>query len=283
MNRIQQWLQFFEQVSCFFRERYMLPRWRKYSNHITDIWDSLTIFLEGYAFERQGRRPDYPPAAIDALFYYKKQNNGNIRQSTADDIWQYFTQLLNNRGLNPKMNPLYPRQSPREKPSIIEVVLSCRIVRQNLTFTTYFRNQINQNSNIQNAFNLVKSIRGVGNKIASLYLRDLVDVMNIILNNVQNRYLLQPIDIWVERTVKILANNQGMNQNQIANWIVNISARYNINPERVNMGMWFLDSNLVLSEYKLMAVLKNLNNAQDLVNDFKTRIRNIYQRCENFT
>jgi len=279
MNNIQQWLQFFEQNSCLFKERYMLPRWRKYSNYITDIWDSLAIFLEGYAFERQGRRPDYSPVAVDALFYCKKRNNGNMSENVAYDIWQHFAQLLNNQRLNPRMNPLYPRQTPHQKPSIIQLVLDNGIVQQNLTYATYFQNQIDQSNNIQNAFDLLKSVRGVGDKIASLYLRDLVDVMNIPLDNIQNRYLLQPIDIWVERTVKILTNNQEMNRNQIANWIVSASIKYDINPEQVNMGMWFFASNLVLSEYKLRATLKNLNNAQDLVNDFKTRIRNIYQHC----
>lgn len=279
MNNTQRWLQFFEQSSCFFRERYMLPRWRKYSNYITDIWDSLAIFLGGYAFERQGRRPDYSPTAVDTLFYCKKRNNGNMRENVVYDIWQHFAQLLNNQGLNPRMNPLYPQQSPHQKPSIIQLVLDNGIVQRNLTYATYFQNQINQGNDIQNAFDLLKSVRGIGDKIASLYLRDLVDVMNIPLDNIQNRYLLQPIDIWVERTVKILTNNQEMNRNQIANWIVSASIKHDINPEQVNMGMWFFASNLALSEYKLRDALKNLNSAQDLVNDFKTRIRNIYRHC----
>jgi len=261
----------------------MLPLWKKYSNHISDIWDSLAIFLEGYAFERQGRRPDYAPAAVNALFHYEKQNSGDIRQSAANDIWQHFARLLNNRGLNEKMNPLYPRQSTPQKPSLMEMILNRGIVQQNVTFTTHFRNQINQNNNIQNAFNSVKSIRGVGDKITSLYLRDLVDVMNISANNVENRHLLQPIDVWVARTVKILANNQGMNPHQIANWIVSISTQHKINAERVNMGMWFLGSNIIASEYKLRNILKNLYKARDLVNDFKTRIRNLHRYCLNFT
>ena len=80
MKRIREWLQFFEQVSCFYREMHMLPSWRKYPDHLSDIWDSLAIFL-GYAFERQGRRPDYSPAAIDALLCCRQQNNGDFTQN----------------------------------------------------------------------------------------------------------------------------------------------------------------------------------------------------------
>jgi hypothetical protein len=66
MNDIQQWLRFFEQVSSFYKAGMSLS-WEKYPNHDTDIWDSLCIFCESYAFERQGRRPDYSHAAVDTL------------------------------------------------------------------------------------------------------------------------------------------------------------------------------------------------------------------------
>lgn len=279
MTGIKQWLQFLEQTGCFYREMYMLPLWKKYPNYLTDIWDSLSIFLEGYAFERQGRRPDYFHVGVDALLYCKQQHGGDMTQNVVNEVWQQFSQLLNNRKLNKKNNSLYPRQILRQKPSLIEVVLSEEIIHQNMTFATYLQNQINQNNDVQNAFNLVKSIRGIGNKIAAFYLRDLVDMMNIALSNTQNRHLLQPIDVWVERTVKILVNNQENNRNQIANWIVNTSMRYNVNPEYVNMGVWFFCSNIVGSEYKLRNVLNDLNTAQNLVNDFRMKARNVCQNC----
>lgn len=278
MNGTQQWLQFFVQVSCFYREMYMLPLWKKYPNHLTNIWDSLAIFLEGYAFERQGRRPDYFHAAVDALFYCKQKTTGNMTKTVAKDVWQHFSQLLNNQNLNRKNNPLYPQQSPQQKCSVIEVILNSGVIRQNLTFTTYLQNQIKQNNNIQNTYGLVKSIRGIGDKVASFYLRDLVDVMNIAPNNVQNRHLLQPVDIWVERAVRILANNQGMNKDQVAKWIVNTSGQQ-VNPERVNMGIWFFCSNIVASEYRLCKALNTLNIAQQFVNEFRMRIKNICHNC----
>jgi len=126
---------------------------------------------------------------------------------------------------------------------------------------------------------LLISIRGIGNKIASFFLRDLVDVMNINLGQIQNRNLLQPIDVWVERTIKILSNNQKMNKNQISNWIVQTSNQNNINPERINMGIWFFCSNIVRSEYRLNTTLGNLNNAQNLLNELRNNIRNVCQHC----
>ena len=279
MNHIQQWFQFFQNVSCFYREMFMLPLWNKYPHHTTDIWDSLGVFLEGYAFERQGRRPDFFHAAVDSLLYCKQQNNGNLNQIVVNNIWQQFSLLLNNQSLNIKNNCLYPAQSARQKNSVIQVVLNNVTTQPNYTLTTYLIELINQNNNIQPAFNLLISIRGIGDKIASFYLRDLVDVMNINLGQIQNRNLLQPIDVWVERTIKILSNNQNMNKNQITNWIVQISNQNNVNPERINMGIWFFCSNIVRSEYRLNATLRDLNNAQNLVNDFRNSVRNVCQHC----
>lgn len=259
----------------------MLPVWNRYQNHRKDIWDSLALFLEAYAFERQGRRPDYFHVAVDALFCCK-DNNSILKPNLVNDIWKHFSTLLNNKNLNYQNNPLYPGTNPdnkkvAQKTSVIEFVINKKIIPS--TFTTYFQNQINQGKNIENAFNLIKSIRGIGDKIASFYLRDLADTMEIDLNNIHDRFLLQPIDIWVERTVKNLAGYQKMEKYLVAKWIVDTSIQYNINPERVNMGIWFFGSHLLRSEYRLNNTLKNFNSAQELVNDFRRSVKNVCQNC----
>ncbi len=286
MNHITQWLQFFERLSCFYREMFMLPLWYKYPNHTTDIWESLAIFLEGYAFERQGRRPDYFPAAVDALFYCKQQNDNNFVPTVINNmIWQKFSQSLNNQNLNPKNNPLYPStedpnnlQNINKRPSVIEFIINQNIVRNNLTLTSYLQNRIVQN-NLNDVFNSLISIRGIGNKVASFFLRDLTDVMQINLTNIQHRKLLQPIDIWVERVVKILSNNQHLNRAKVADWLFKFSIENNVSPERVNMGIWFFCSIIIVSEYKLNQVLNKLNTAQDIANNYRNRLRNICNQC----
>ncbi len=81
MNGVQQWLQFFEQISCSYKQGVILL-WNEYPNHTTDIGDSLAILLEGYAFERQGRKPDYFHAAVDMLLGDKRQHNCNKQIQT---------------------------------------------------------------------------------------------------------------------------------------------------------------------------------------------------------
>ena len=276
MNGNQQWLQLFDDISCFYRQMLMLPLWRKYPNYQNNIVDSLAIFLEGYAFERQGRRPDYFHVAVDSLIICNRNNN-----FTASCIWNNFRRLLYNQKLNHRNNPLYPSNNPdhihniSNKLSVVEAILN---LQNPISLSTYISNLIANNS-VTQSFNFLKSIRGVGDKIASFYLRDLVAISNINLANIQNRWLLQPVDIWVERTVKALAGNQNMNKRQIANWIVNNSLRFHLNPELINMGIWFYCALIANSEYRLNRSLRNIKIAQSLTSDFRARINNVCNIC----
>lgn len=278
MNGVQQWLQLFQDVSCFYRQMLMIPLWNKHHNYQNHIVGSLAVFLEGYAFERQGRRPDYFHVAVDSLFYCNQQNTLN-----ATCIWNRFKLLLNNQNLNHRNNPLYPSNNPdnikninNRKVSVIEAALS---VQNNIPLSNHLGNLITQNNNINQAFIYLKTIRGIGDKIASFYFRDLVVTLLINLTNIQNRQLLQPIDIWVERSIKYLTGNQSMNKTQIANWIVVNSLKYHLNPEYINMGIWFYGALIASSEYRLNQSLQNINMAQSLINDFRSRINNACQNC----
>ena len=136
-----------------------------------------------------------------------------------------------------------------------------------------------QGNDITQSFNFLRSIRGIGGKIASFYLRDLVVVINVNLINVRSRELLQPIDVWVERTVKILTGNPNMNIMQVANWVVTNSHQYSLNPEYINMGIWFFCASIVKSEYRLKQSLANINIARALINDFRSSLSNTCQNC----
>ena len=56
--------------------------------------------------------------------------------------------------------------------SILQLVLNKRLIQSGLTLTTYIQNQVNQNNDFQSVFKFLKSVRGVGDKIASFYLRE---------------------------------------------------------------------------------------------------------------
>lgn len=305
MNSVQQWFQFFERVSCFYKER-MLLSWKKHSHYDTDLWNSLAIFLESYAFERQGRKPDYFHAAVDALLTYKKAQKGDLtRDDAAKRIWELFSDSLGNQNLNEQNNPLclkgteYKRKNKRAQTrqlSVIKVVHENNGIRH-MSFTAYLRERIIQND-IQGAFDLLKSIQGVGDKIASFYLRDLASIMEINLSQVENRHLLQPVDVWVARTVIHLDRNEfsrlkqkiedggelsNKEKTSLAKWIVRKSEKNRVNPELVNMGIWYFCSKVATSEYRLNRVLENINDltmANNLVGEHAMWIENAGRNCQ---
>jgi len=285
MNEIQKWLQFFENVSCFFREFLLNPLWNKYNNHTDNIWDSLAIFLEAYAFEHQQRKPDYAHAAVDALDHYKKKNKGIMNQDASNKIWEHFKKLLSNQGLNHQNNPLCPLGTSYESRyqgrihttrqlSAIQLVSDI----QNDSLTIYLVNKIVKDG-IEGSHKLLKSIQGVNNKIASLFLRDLTYTIETNLSKTKNRHLLQPIDIWLRRTIRTLTNNQEMSDSSVANWIVCESGKNKVNPELINMGIWYFGAQVATSEYRLNKALNDIKYANNLWDEHQNRFKNVCQNC----
>ena len=180
MNSVEPWLRLFVNTSCYFRHLLMLPWWNEYTDHQINIWDSLSVFLGGYAFERQGRSPDYCYVAVDALNKYKTNSNPTAR--TISDVWSEFGVLMSNKNMNVDRNPLY-QNAKGIKISLIEFALS-NLCQSNISLTAYLSDSIKAKNDIAPAFDSLKTIRGIGDKIASLFMRDLVDIMSINLNNV---------------------------------------------------------------------------------------------------
>ena len=117
----------------------------------------------------------------------------------------------------------------------------------------------------------------MGPKVAAFYLRDLAIVMDIDLEGIENRHLLQPVDIWVKRAVTILNDGEGVAGDEIANWIVRRSGQ----PELANMGMWYFSSQIARSEYRLGNVLSDLGKAGDLAAEHAVRVRSEHEKCES--
>ena len=164
-DKIKQWFKFFEYIGNIYAARYMYPVWNAYPKYYEDIWDSLCIFLEGYAFERQGASPNYHHAAIDSLLKYKKINEQLKSNEAPKKIWENFCKILNNDKLNELRNPLLFSNSEKSPYSVITIAKTF----EEQTFSEYFATQI-KNDKIKDAHNKLKEIRGVNDKIASFYL-----------------------------------------------------------------------------------------------------------------
>jgi hypothetical protein len=54
------------------------------------------------------------------------------------------------------------------------------------------------------AYNLLNSIREIGPKIASLYMRDIVYLGKIDESDIRDAFVLQPIDTWIDQILDII-------------------------------------------------------------------------------
>ena len=244
-------LNMFEAVSVLFRASYQEPLWGKYCNHLRNSIDAVCIFFRGYAFEHQGRSPSYPPAAVKAI--KKSEDNHDSPQ----DIWKNFGNSLRNKGLNKDINPLYHDDNSC---NTNEMCIWCALGSENIVSAS--KEDLNKDQ-IKAAHDRLKRIRGVGNKIASLFLRDVA--VNYNLTPIKDRWLLQPVDIWIRRIVQSLNNSSKMDNRVIAEWIVDRCKECNINPERCNQGMWYFAARIAGSDFELEQSLQDMNYARNLL------------------
>jgi len=248
------WLEFFEEVGEIYVENMLKPRWKEdFKNHFEDPWKSLMLVVSTYAYEKAGPVGPYRKPALEVLEWARENENYNFDECNSEiakKISDEYKKRLKNRNVKPNSarNPLLIGDS--RKRSIIEFAIDIwRNDDSNETFTKHFANTVKE-GNIKEAYNEIRGnrkfggIRGMGEKIASFFLRDLTVFLCINDNNINlssdenERWRLQPIDRWVSRIFNFLMDDENISDRNIANKIVECSTSEDINPERVNMGMW---------------------------------------------
>jgi len=251
---------FFVRISPLYRARFQNPHWNKYPNAETDKVEAICLFLGGYAFERQGRDPSYAHAAVtaiqeaieEAIEEARIQPGLPIDETVKQTVWNRFSESLQGQNLNQERNPLCHVYGNGCK------CIWCVFNDQNIISVA---TQSLRNGQVEQIWNRFQDIRGVGPKIASFFLRDLA--VKYELAPIQGRHLLQPVDVWVRRTVHQLANNNGMGDKQIAQWIVGHCRE----PEFASQGIWYFGAQIAQSEFRLCKALKNQKYAKELVKD----------------
>lgn len=228
----------FEKLSVLYAHRCMEPVWQACPDWENDPWASLRLFLLGYAFERQGRPPDFAPAAADAI---DKVRSKRLDETAAKAVWEEFSQALGGLKLNHANNPLCPRgvgysrtylgdkrSNIVRKMSVLELVAE-RLEGQCLI--PWARGLI-EAEETRKAHAQLRAVNGISNKIASFFLRDVGFKSGLAPAN--DRQLLQPIDGWVRFVTRTMSGKE-LDDAACAEYIVQNSAQ----PERANQGMWY--------------------------------------------
>jgi hypothetical protein len=219
-----------------------------------DWRQAFNWFLSSYAFERQGRSPHYSTAAVKAVELYKEELPN---QDFEKEIWQNFCNCggfsTDGKGANTKNNPLFPSKNQIESASGLIVSL------ENYDFNIVkWASSLAISDDIELAWNKLVKIRGIGNKIASLFLRDIVYAFEINEDKIKGKVYLQPIDVWTERGAKALAQFLSRTPNsywEFAKVLVEVSEYAAVRPTLTNVGLWIFGAQLVRDEKRFHNLL----------------------------
>jgi len=278
MHRLCQEFRFFADIGVLYQVRFREPLWTRHPNYEYDGWDALAIFLEGYAFARQGTRPDFAHAASDAVAEARKNGVSITNRQAAQLVWERFARLLGSEGLNHANNPLCPKGTKYKRKtgwtetyqqSALEFLseLPKEGEPPNIILYATTKLQGGKTSEFYDSLRGAAGINGIGSKIASFFLRDVATRYDI--HPSKDRHLLQPIDIWVRRiTEQLLQEYQPQGGAEFLDrWLVQVSTHCSVNPEAVNQGIWYFGSQIAGSGYRTFKALKDLKYAKSLLDE----------------
>lgn len=126
------------------------------------------------------------------------------------------------------------------------------------------------------AYNQLRKIRGVGNKISSFYLRDIYLLSDSKSKNIDNRYLLQPIDVWTRRAARTFLNDQDASDKKCAEFLINKEDELGVSNGSLNVALWVLGSQVVKNDKTFTENIQELKkeNHRKLINSFTYKIEN---------
>ncbi len=272
----------FEPFAELYVRRCLKATWFACPNYLDDPWDSLWVFLKGYAFERQGRPEDFQHAAVDAIDEVRAQG---LDAEAAVRAWTAFTHRLRNAGLNHASNPMCPRDTAytrqhrgRAPPAVVGKISAVEFAQEQLAgepMVAWVRRML-ESDQVQEAHKLLRRINGIGPKIASFFLRDVATRYD--LTPAADRALLQPIDKWVRFVARHLGGHD-LDDAGYAAYIVGNADE----PERANQGAWYFCARIAdSSEYLVRRSLADEEHFQDLVFCHLERLRDDAGIAETF-
>jgi hypothetical protein len=251
-NRNVTLLSLFERIGGLYVGRFMNPTWDGAApNRDPSARQALQLFAGSYAYEYLGAPANFGPAAVAAI--------RSSRTLDPSATWSAFCSQVAG-GTNPQHNLLY-----HETSSCICVLCRLRDRGHLTNLVTRARDRL-QSDQVAFGHQELKSIRGIGPKLASFFLRDVA--IRYDVSPVSDRYLLQPVDLWIRRFVRRLACDEELGDYSIARWVVDHSSR----PEWLNAGMWYFGAQIASQQFVYDAALASPHRACELAEQHVARL-----------
>lgn len=220
-----------------------------------DWREALALFLEHYAFERAGRSPRYPQAAVEAVRAYPYRTP---RADLEAFLWHRFRLRIAPQPPNERVNPLTPSGGGGIPTSVAALVLELAPVGHNLVG---WAKRGLEEGRARALTKALRGVRGIGAKIAAFFLRDVADAFMIEVSDLEGAVCLQPIDRWTRRGAEALAPLLGSpapgSDEDYARVLIETGRRAGVRPTLVNTGVWVLGALCVRSEEGMKKVLKD--------------------------
>ncbi len=251
---------------------YIDPSRALFREHRKSHIEALKLFLWAYAFERAGAPQSYRTSAIRAL---EKCADFWSDKDIPNKIWIDFSRRLGPTKANPARNPLYPKNSSG---SInYNAVDFCKNRLQSDGQNLYLFSFRNISADkVRAAHDGLRRIRGIGPKIASLFLRDIALENRISDRRLRDRHLLQPIDVWLRRAAETLTGSD-LRDEQASRELVDIADTADCCAMCLNAGSWYFGSQVVRSEKPFR---ESLRNPQALLCNLERHRRDLIERGE---
>jgi len=231
------------------------PEFREQFN---DNYVALQCFLDNYAHERQGAARAYPRIATTTIERIFDGKLNSVAVEDAGKAWSVYKEIakadFDNLKLNEKRNPMF------SDAGILKVMATQKVSN----IANHARTLITDGKT-RYAHRFMESIRGIGTKIASFYLRDIAYLSGLKESTIKDQYCLQPVDTWLGQTLSIIfGDNAPTGTRNRQKVIVELSIEANCSPISFNQGAWVFGSQ-VAGDFKTFRKIAEGDNPKSIV------------------
>lgn len=224
-----------------------------------DPYGCCCAMLGYYAFMRRGKdRLELGEIAGGAWrdCYPKERFDSFLDTEAADRVWDAFAERCSERGRKPNENLNYGVVA-----GLIELVQEAYRATNGGSVAQYVGDAVERTGRLETEFMRIVDIRGVGPKFASIFLRDVVDTLDLEegVSNVDRLYL-QPMDKWVRLAARHILSEEEADS---ADWVLaGKLAKYarhsGVSGIRFNMGATFVGARGSRDSGQFDSILRNL-------------------------
>jgi hypothetical protein len=239
---------------------------------------SLLHFVRHYAFERRGG-VQYAVIAAEAV-----ENNRHLLEKST--IWDTRLQKSVNGEFGKLCKDFDVRQNATH--NIFEPGDNCLLAAfspeaiQRKTLAQYIHELI-QKKRVREAFDHLLTVRGIGEKIAAFYLRDISLVKDSTVDGECGMYL-QPIDIWTARAADLLPEETGSSTNRRpvslrkkrANKLIAFECKNELRTGEANIAFWVLGAQIAQKQDRFERAVREIErggNCTDLLRLFEDNLK----------